>query len=176
MLKLNLGCGSTRIEGFVGVDQAPGPSVDIVWNLDKFPWPFEDNSVNEIIANQIIEHVADLVAFMEELHRVMRPGATGTLTAPWWSHINTHRDPTHRRGIADQTLFFFNAGWRKKNGKEQYGIKADFAVGFSLEFDPLIEQSFPGFFQMPDGQRQFILTHFVNVVFNCIFKIEKVAP
>jgi SAM-dependent methyltransferase len=169
-LRLNLACGEDRKPGFLGVDQIQSEGVDIVWDLNKYPLPFDDNSVDEIICNHFIEHVDDLVKFMEELYRIMKPGSSGIITAPYWSHVNAWRDPTHKRGIGDQTIFFFNEGWRKANGKTLYGIKADFDVGFRFEIDPKFVSTWN---DMSESERTHAYLHYTNVVLNVIFNISK---
>lgn len=73
-VKLNLGCGKHYKLGFINVDVSPHVKTDVVWNLDKYPYPLKDNSVDYILAMAIIEHLEDLVAFMEEAHRILKPG------------------------------------------------------------------------------------------------------
>jgi predicted SAM-dependent methyltransferase len=60
-MKLNLGCGLKRIEGFTGVDIIKTPAVDVVHNLDVFPYPFADNSAEEIIMDNVLEHLDDVI-------------------------------------------------------------------------------------------------------------------
>jgi SAM-dependent methyltransferase len=166
-LRLDLACGERKEPGFVGVDQMLYPGVDLVWNLDHYPYPLPDKSVDEVRCFHFIEHVENLVAFMEELYRIMKPGATGVLAAPFWSHVNTWRDPTHRRGIAEQTLMFFNRDYRERNKKGCYGIKADFEVGYSINLDPSINFH-------PPAQLEFMKRFCVNVFFDITFTIRKV--
>ena len=54
-LKLNLGCGNNKYDGFLNVDKFGEP--DINWDLEKFPWPWEDNSVDEIRIIHVLEHL-----------------------------------------------------------------------------------------------------------------------
>ena len=49
MLSLNLGSGSKRVEGFVSLDKFDTFNPDIVHDLEIFPYPFKDNSVEKII-------------------------------------------------------------------------------------------------------------------------------
>ena len=51
-LKLNLGCGNQRPDGFVNVDASARCKPDILHNLETFPWPFDDNSVAEARLHQ----------------------------------------------------------------------------------------------------------------------------
>ena len=107
---LNLGCGNKRIEGATNVDRSSSVHPDVVHDLDQTPWPFAASSFDEVVGYDIIEHVADVVRFMEEVHRVSAPGATLRLTVPHFSCANAWRDPTHRHAFAYGTLDYFCEG------------------------------------------------------------------
>src|SRR5262249_59885559 len=85
---LNLGCGSKHIEGATNVDRSPSVHPDVVHDLDQTPWPFAPSSFDEVVGYDVVEHVADVVRFMEEVHRVASPGATIRLTVPHFSCAN----------------------------------------------------------------------------------------
>jgi len=127
-MKLDLGCGNKKKEGFTGVDIVSLPEVDIVMNLEEFPWKFGDNSINEIYCSHYIEHTADLVKFMEELWRITKPNAKTTLIAPYYSSIFAVQDPTHKRLISTETFLYFNKKWRESYTIGYYPIKADFEI------------------------------------------------
>jgi ubiquinone/menaquinone biosynthesis C-methylase UbiE len=170
-MKLDLGCGANKIApDFMGVDQLPAPGVDIIWDLEQFPYPFEDNSVDEIYCSEYIEHASDLIMFMEELYRIMKPNTTGIITGPYWSHVNTWRDPTHKRGMADWTLYFFNKEWRENNGKDCYKINANFDVGYTVTFDPVFLSKFE---DKTIEEKNFAIMHYNNVISGIIYAIRK---
>jgi len=73
MKKLDIGCGAAKKEGFIGVDKIPFSGVDIVHNLDTFPYPFADNEFEEIEMRNVIEHFSDPSKVMEEIHRISSP-------------------------------------------------------------------------------------------------------
>lgn len=107
-LRLDLACGEIKKEGFVGVDIAPLPGVDIVHDLAKFPWPFQDQSVDEVIVSHYVEHAPDLIAFMNELYRITKPGAKVCITGPYYSSIRCWQDPTHVQALSEETFSYFN--------------------------------------------------------------------
>lgn len=74
IVKLNVGCGKHYKPGFTNIDISPHVKTDLVWNLDQYPYPFNDNSVDFILAMAIIEHLEDMTAFLEEAHRLLKPG------------------------------------------------------------------------------------------------------
>jgi predicted SAM-dependent methyltransferase len=72
-LVLDIGCGKNKTPGAIGLDSRPFPGVDIVADLEgKLPIP--DNTYDVVYANQVLEHVYDLVGLMHELHRILKPG------------------------------------------------------------------------------------------------------
>lgn len=84
-VRLNLGCGNLRIPNFQGVDYKPGPCVDRVVDLTKHPWPFDDNSVEGVVAWHFLEHLPgyELDQAMHEIHRILRPGGILYIKVPF---------------------------------------------------------------------------------------------
>ena len=56
MTKINLGCGKKYIDGWVNVDFYDDSKCDIKHDLEVFPWPWEDNSIDEVYMHHFIEH------------------------------------------------------------------------------------------------------------------------
>ena len=54
-MKLNLGCGSKILDGYTNVDKYDYFKADLVHDLETFPYPFKDNSVEEIIISHVLE-------------------------------------------------------------------------------------------------------------------------
>lgn len=81
-MKLNLGCGNTRIEGWIGVDFLSGPAVDVIADLTK-PLPWESNSVDEVLASHVLEHIVMFEDTIREIHRILRPGGILTIKVPY---------------------------------------------------------------------------------------------
>lgn len=97
MLKLNLGAGSRRIDGYVNVDRVSIPGIDVVWDLDTGPWPWADGEVSAIVAKDVFEHVNEPILFMTECHRVLRDDGRLSITTPFFGHVSAFTDPTHKR-------------------------------------------------------------------------------
>jgi SAM-dependent methyltransferase len=97
---LDLGCGSKKYPGAVGVDLSPDTDADIVHDLDVIPYPLADDAFDQILMQDVIEHVADPYAVMRELHRIGRPGARVHLRTPHFSSVLAYGDPTHRHAFS----------------------------------------------------------------------------
>lgn len=95
-LKLNLGCGSKRVEGHVGVDIGPG--ADVTMDVGEFLAALPAASVQAIYSRHFLEHVAPdaLVPLLRQMDRVLRPGGTLRLIVPHFSNPYFYSDPTHR--------------------------------------------------------------------------------
>jgi SAM-dependent methyltransferase len=93
---LDVGCGSAKWPGAVGVDISPDTDADVVMSLDEFPYPLDSDAFDQILCQDVIEHVADPIRMMEELHRVGRAGARVHLRTPHFSSVLAYSDPTHR--------------------------------------------------------------------------------
>ena len=70
-MKLNLGCGDKKKEGYINIDTCGMP--DMCYDLSTFPWPFEDSSADEIFSSHFLEHVLDYERTILEIHRILKP-------------------------------------------------------------------------------------------------------
>lgn len=115
-MKLNLGCGYDLKEGYINVDYRQ--PCDIEWDLNVFPYPFEENSVDEIIMWRILEHLDDVSKVLEELYHILKIGGVIKIRVPYANSPNMWRDFTHKHFF---TLDSFNDVDidRRKNGYNQ---------------------------------------------------------
>jgi SAM-dependent methyltransferase len=104
--RLNLGCGLDTREGWVNLDSAALPGVDVVHDLSVLPLPFEDERFSEVLCQDVLEHV-DYVAVLRELHRVTRRGGRVLIRSPHFTSAAVYIDPTHRAAFSIDTFFFF---------------------------------------------------------------------
>jgi SAM-dependent methyltransferase len=96
---LDIGCGTNKIPGAIGMDVNPLSAADIVHDLDDVPYPFTDNQFDEVVGRHVIEHVRDPMAVMSELHRITRHGGLIKLVAPHWTNPDFATDLTHRNHL-----------------------------------------------------------------------------
>lgn len=104
---LDLGCGSRKTNGAIGVDQCPLPGVDIVHDLNAYPYPLEDNQFDEIHLCHIVEHIDHVERFMQEVHRVGKPGALVLIDTPHYTSCNSYKDPSHKHHFSLLTFETF---------------------------------------------------------------------
>jgi len=116
MNKISLGCGEEIEEGFINLDLVKLPGVDVVHNLQKFPYPFEDQSADYIKAKDVIEHLSGysedgrpiITAFIEECCRILITGGILWIQTPSWYADFLWVDPTHTRGFDIKSFDFFD--------------------------------------------------------------------
>lgn len=101
---LELGCGEKKGAGVVGIDRVPGPNVDVVHDLNKLPWPFKENTFEEVRMSHIIEHLHDLLGVMAEVHRISKPGARVLIWTPHYSSHNSWTDMTHCQHLGYRSM------------------------------------------------------------------------
>jgi predicted SAM-dependent methyltransferase len=91
MIKLNVGCGNkilSKEQGWINIDGNANPGVDLVLDLSNTHLPYPDNSVDYILAENILEHISrhKQEEFLSELVRVLKCGGRITLEMP---HLQT---------------------------------------------------------------------------------------
>ncbi len=137
-MKLNMGCGNNKMEGWVNVDMFSECSPDVVCNLESIPWIWETSSATEVKFHHSLEHMgADsklFLSMMKELYRVCAPGCIVRITVPHPRHDNFINDPTHVRAISPNLMALFskrmNAQW-----KREHGSNTPLATYLDVDFD-----------------------------------------
>jgi hypothetical protein len=138
MLRLNLGCSDQQMADMVNVDRWTPPwatpeNFQCV-DLEALPWPWETGSVEHIRMADIIEHLANKIGTMNELHRVLKPGDTVEIIVPTTDGRGAWQDPTHVSFWNRNSFFYFEDGnIHLERFKDAYGITARFKVAFERE-------------------------------------------
>ena len=138
-VKLNLGCGAKRAEGWVNVDKYPALAPDMVHDLEALPWPWADNSVSEVLMAHVLEHLGQstevFLGIMAELYRICRPGAVIHVVVPHPRHDDFINDPTHVRPITPEVMSLFdrqvNLEWQRTgaaNSQLALALGVDFVI------------------------------------------------
>lgn len=166
-------------EGFVGIDISPDAKASIVHDVRVTPWPFTDNSVEEIYCAHFFEHLDGIerMAFMNEAFRVMKTpyekdGVTikSSITiitpAPF-----THRymqDPTHKFPMVVQESYnYFNKAAREQMGLKHYPIICDFDwTGFFQENPEAVGGR-------NDEYKHFAAKHYINALLDLVVTLTK---
>lgn len=142
-MKIDLGCGKNKKEGFIGVDVIAFDGVDIVCNIGKDPLPFKDEEVEEVHASHFVEHLTapERIHLANELHRVMKKGAKCSIIVPHFASCRAYGDLTHQwPPVSEFWFLYLNKAWREVNAPHSlYSESLDFdhTLGYSLRNDIL---------------------------------------
>ena len=126
-MRLDLASGACPAEGYEGVD-----SRDLgqpwIYDLEKYPWPWDDDSVEALRSSHYVEHCADLVAFMNECHRILKPGGELRILCPYQHSDRAWQDPTHVRALNLKSWAYYDAEQRAGLGVDYAHITCDFEI------------------------------------------------
>lgn len=145
-MKIDLGCGRKKKEGFIGVDQYAMEGVDHVLQIGSEKWPFDDNAVDEAYANHFLEHLTNLnganerVHFFNELYRVLKTGGKARINIPHWNSDRYYGDPTHKEPFSEMGVYYLNREWRDSQAPHTdikwnphgYNCHFDAALGYVI--------------------------------------------
>lgn len=123
MKNLNLGSGFTKIDGYLSLDKSKVFNPDIVHDLERFPYPFEDDSINNIVLSHVLEHLGQnpdvFNLIIKEIYRICKNGSLIKITVPHPRHDDFLGDPTHVRAITVHGLELYDRELNKKWQKEK---------------------------------------------------------
>jgi ubiquinone/menaquinone biosynthesis C-methylase UbiE len=141
-MKLNMGCGNKRVDGFTNVDKFKTESVDEVVDLELIPWPWDDNSCDEMRFIHSMEHLGQstnlYLSIIKEIYRVMKDGSLLIIHVTHPRSDNFLGDPTHCRPVTPQSISLFD---RKLNDEwKAGGVSSATTLAHHLSVDIRIEE------------------------------------
>lgn len=111
-VKLDIACGANKQDGFIGIDIQKLKGVDIVHDLNNYPYPLPDECSNMVIASHYIEHINPaefgFINFMNEIWRLLKHQGRFAICAPYAGSPGYWQDPTHCNGCNEITFFYFD--------------------------------------------------------------------
>ncbi|MBX9838871.1 class I SAM-dependent methyltransferase [Silvanigrella sp.] len=132
MIKIDLGCGRSKKEGFIGIDSINLPNVDIVHNLNQFPYPFSNDEIDEIVMDNVLEHLDNPILVIEELYRISKNNAKITVSVPYYRSVYAYIDPTHKNFFSSYWFSYFDPN---HNFFKKYSYTNINLVVKKIEFD-----------------------------------------
>jgi SAM-dependent methyltransferase len=110
-IRLDIGCGANKQPGFVGMDIRDVEGVDIVHDVESYPWPLPDECVLMAMASHLVEHINPaqfgFINFMNEVWRIMKPGGEFAVSCPHGRSSGYLQDPTHCNMLNEATWAYF---------------------------------------------------------------------
>ena len=172
-IRLDLGCGKNKAQGYVGVDSLPFENVDVVCDLAAGRWPWDDGTVDEVRCSHFVEHLKpdERVHFANECFRILKPGGKVQIIVPFWGSTRAYGDLTHQwPPVTEFWLFYLNKAWRDGNAPHNTAYTCDF-------------ESPPTYGYMPSGALvgrsaeyvQFALNHYREAATDMIATLTKPA-
>jgi SAM-dependent methyltransferase len=125
MTTLVLGCGLKKPEGSIGIDTNPETAADILYDLNRTPYPLKANQFERILCHDILEHLDNIIPVMQEIHRIGTPGALVDIKTPHFSSILSWNDPTHKHHFSRTSFDYFTNG--PERWRTQFYTKEKFA-------------------------------------------------
>lgn len=134
-MKINIGGGYKRYPGFLNLDMDPHTNPDHIVNLEKDVLPFDDNTISEVKAHHILEHLGEgFFHLIQELYRVCKDGAIIDIVVPHHRHDIFLADPTHRRPILIEGLRLFSKKYNYDH-IEKHGSSSGLGIAFDVDFE-----------------------------------------
>lgn len=111
-LNVDVGCGANCQPGFVGMDKRKLDGVEIVHDVEEFPWPLEDGSCSVLVMSHLVEHIKPwlTIDLMNEAWRVLEPKGLLLISTPYAGSYRYFQDPTHCNPWNDATVEYFQQG------------------------------------------------------------------
>jgi hypothetical protein len=117
-MRLNLGCGNRKLPDWLNVDKVAACSPDQVVDLEALPWPWPNDSVEQIALFHVLEHLGAAtevyLGIFKELYRVCRDGALVSIIVPHPRHDHFLNDPTHVRVVTEIGLLMFSQATNRR--------------------------------------------------------------
>ena len=174
-MKLNLGSGSKILDGYINVDKYDYYKPDIIHDLEVFPYPFEDNSIEEILLSHVLEHIGQqpdtFINIMKELYRICSNNALIIINVPHPRHEDFLSDPTHVRPITVLGLSLFDQKLNRdlqKMGAANSPLGLIHDVNFNIEkYEYLLDENIVSkrnIGELNDQELEKMMLHYNNVI------------
>lgn len=104
--------GNKQGKDWFGIDKRPLPGIDLVQDLEKFPWAIPSESFDIASASHVLEHIQKangiMLSFFNEVWRILKPGGQFMISAPYATSPGFYRDPTHTSPINEELFCYFD--------------------------------------------------------------------
>jgi len=186
-MRLNLGCGGRKYPDWINVDKFPTCSPDQVVDLEQFPWPWPDNTVDEVRMYHVLEHLGAetgiYLGIIKELYRVCRDNAAIHIVVPHPRHDDFLNDPTHVRAVTPASFALLS---QAKNHERLAKAASNTPLALYLEVDLAVETEtyvldYPwnelfGQNKITRADLEHAMRHYANVIKQFEFVLRAIKP
>ena len=168
-MKINLGAGYSKYEGFLTVDNDPATSPDFLVDFETDKLPFDDNSVEQVLAFHVLEHIGKgFLPLLQEIYRVCKDQSTIFIKVPYYRSDMFSGDCGHVRAVTGQQFDQFS---KKKNIESITNNEGNshYALYLNIDFEKVESNCIPfpewaeKFKTMTSEEIQFAKLHYWNV-------------
>jgi SAM-dependent methyltransferase len=136
-LRIDIGCGKNKRQGFIGVDTRKFEGVDVELDAGLGHWPWYDSTVDEVHCSHMVEHLkpGGRIHFVNQLYRVLKPAGFATIVVPHWASSRAYGDMTHEwPPVSEFWFYYLKREWREVNAPHNDAYTCDFDVtwGYGL--------------------------------------------
>jgi hypothetical protein len=126
-MKIDIGCGMRKEEGWFGVDLRKYPGVDAVLNIGTERIPVENDSVDEMKAIHVLEHLRpeELFFFLDSAWELMKPKGFLHVEVPRAMTRAYFINPDHRIQFTQDTFGYFQVPGNPEH-KDPHGVMKHF--------------------------------------------------
>lgn len=108
MKTLDLGCGKKKRPDAIGVDYSDRHDADVIHDLNVFPYPFDNDSIDYVYLDNVLEHLERPMRVMEEVYRITKPGACVKVIVPYFRSVWAFIDPTHKTCFTVDSFAYYD--------------------------------------------------------------------
>jgi SAM-dependent methyltransferase len=186
-VRIDVGCGGWKEEGYIGLDTFDGPNVDFRIDLNVDKLPFQDNSVDHAVSYHALEHLPNFEHTVAEVWRALKPNAQFFVALPYFNTYINLANPFHVRQFNEHSFRFFSSEpecqalperlW-KFHFAPTWGLKGSANSSAQTEFRTcLIEfDYFPEFRSLPEAEKEALRLSRPNVVHQICFYLQAIKP
>ena len=150
MKKLNLGCGKSSKRGYINLDSVKLPGVDVIHDLDKYPWPFKNSEFDYVFGAHVLEHLDSITKPLEEIWRITKSGGRILIEVPIFPSVGSAADPTHKQFYTYMTFNYF-----RPEDSLNYYSSARFNILSKKIIFPKYFSFFTWFFNVSESMQKF---------------------
>jgi len=104
-MRLNLGCGEKKLSGYINVDLYGNPDMRV--DLFHTPWPWNNESVDDIACHHFLEHVPHFRDTWREFYRILKPGGKLWIRVPNWRCTKAPWPEQHLHQFSIYTFVYY---------------------------------------------------------------------